>query len=87
MRRSYLNSLAFCILAALLAVAAYAPVHFMLDAPAQKALVENYVFPLEYLFANVVLMVGTPMMFFSLMKNLTDTYIVAERDSTVRRRS
>ena len=37
------------------------------------------------LFANAMLMVGAPVTFFSLIKNLTDIYIVSEKNSSGRR--
>ena len=37
------------------------------------------------MYANAALMVGAPMTFFSLLKNLTDTYVVSERSSDPRK--
>ena len=49
------------------------------DAQWQEALVKDYLFPLEKLFANAMLMIGAPVTFFSLLKNLTDADLVFER--------
>ena len=79
--RNYRNSLFACAIAALLAVAAYVPLHFLFDSTARSGLLDGYIFPLETMYANAALMVGAPMTFFSLLKNLTDTYVVSERSS------
>ena len=83
--RSYRSAMVACGIAALCAVIAYFPISFMLDTSAQQDLLANYVFPLEEMYTNAMLMVGAPMTFFSLLKNLTNTYVVAQRSSTVRR--
>ena len=82
--RSYRSAMVACGIAALCAVIAYFPISFMLDTSAQQDLLANYVFPLEEMYTNAMLMVGAPMTFFSLLKNLTNTYVVAQRNSTVR---
>lgn len=53
---------------------------------AQRQLVaQEWIAPLEKLFTNAVLMIGAPMTLFSLLKNVTDTFIVAERSSSSRK--
>ena len=59
--------------------------NLVLDDPAQQQVAEQFVEPLEKLFTNAVLMVGAPMTLFSLLKNLTDSFIVAGRNSTSRK--
>ncbi len=54
------------------------------DAELQRVTNELIV-PLEKLFTNAVLMVGAPMTLFSLLKNVTDSFIVAERHSSARK--
>ena len=83
--RGHRTSLRACAVASLLAVIAYLPLSYLLDAGEQQELFANYVFPLETLYANAMLMVGAPMTFFSLLKNLTDTYVVSQRESDVRK--
>lgn len=74
-----------CIVAALCAVVVYTILYFLVDEGGRIHLLDNYVFPLERLYTNAVLMVGAPMTFFSLLKNLTDTYIVSQKNSSARR--
>lgn len=83
--RGYNVSLLACAAAFLCAVVVYLLLGFLLDAREQHELLTNYVFLLETLYANIMLMVGAPMTFFSLLKNLTDTYVVSRRNSGLRR--
>lgn len=50
----------------------------------KESILSNFVLPMEILFGNAMLMVGAPVTFFSLLKNLTNVYIVSERSSYVR---
>lgn len=83
--RSHQKSLLACSIATLCAVVVYAILYFTLDGQERIELLEGYVFPLERMYSNAVLMVGAPMTFFSLLKNLTDTYVVSQRNSGVRK--
>lgn len=51
---------------------------------AQKIL-QNIISPMERLCINAVLMVGTPITFVSFLKNMTDTFILSERNSSIRK--
>lgn len=82
--RSSRTSMVACLIAAAIAIGAYIPISLMLNTNEQQSLLANYVFPLERLYANAALMVGAPMTFFSLLKNLTDTYVVSRRNSGIR---
>ncbi len=82
--RGHSMSILACAVAALCAIAVYIPLSSLLDAREQRDLFVNYVFPLETLYANAMLMIGAPMTFFSLLKNLTDTYVVSQRNSGIR---
>ena len=84
-RRNYRTSLFACLIATLLSVAAYFPLQAFLDDTAKMTLLTEFIFPLEKVFTNAALMVGAPMTFFSLLKNLTDTYVVAQRSSGLRK--
>lgn len=84
-KRSNRTSMFACAIAILLAVAVYLPLGVTLDTNVQRDLLDNYVFPLEQLYGNAMLMVGAPMTFFSLLKNLTDTYVVSRTDSGMRK--
>ncbi len=83
--RNYRRRLFACVIAALLAIVVYAPMDFFLDVSVRHQLLNGYVFPLETAYANAALMVGAPMVFFSLLKNLTDTYIVSRLRSGFRK--
>ena len=84
-RNSYIKSLLPWAIGALLAVIVYTLLLALTGTTARMNLLHNLVNPLEMLFSNAMLMIGAPVTFLSLMKNLTDTYIVAERHSNVRR--
>lgn len=64
-----------------IAVVAYMLLSLVVDDEGRRELLKGYVYPLERLFANAVLMVGAPVVLFSLMKNVTDFFIVTERAS------
>ena len=83
-RRAMHKSLIACAIATICAFACYAYIQATMDAQAQNALLTGYVFPIETLYTNAALMVGAPMTFFSLLRNLTSAYITAQRDSRVR---
>ena len=70
-----------CAVASLLAIVAYIPLSSMVDA---HAMLNDYVLPLEQLYANAALMIGAPMTFFSLLKNMTNTYVFSKRNSRIR---
>lgn len=80
-QRSFQNTLLFSFSSILLAILAYIPIHAFMSMEAQAQLGEEIIFPLVKLFANAMLMIGAPVTFFSLLKNLTDIYIISERNS------
>ena len=82
--RSHRTTMFACMIASLCAVLVYLPLSSLVDTSGQKDLLDNYVFPLETLYANAMLMIGAPMTFFSLLKNMTDTYVVSQRSSGIR---
>ena len=55
---------------------------FTVDVAGQEQITQELIEPLEKLFTNAVLMIGAPMTLFSLLKNVTDSFIVAERHSS-----
>ena len=83
-KRNYRQSLMYCILGTLLAILAYIPINAFMSADQQVAFDHRVIYPLLKLFANAMLMVGTPVTLFSLIKNLTDIYIVSEKNSSGR---
>ena len=73
------------LIAAAMAIVVGIVLSFALDDAGQRQLAEQWVAPLENLFTNAVLMVGAPMTLFSLLKNVTDSFILSERNSTSRK--
>ena len=84
-RNSYVKSLLPWAIGALLAVALYSFLLILTDPAGRDHLLNDLVYPLEMLFGNAMLMIGAPVTFLSLLKNLTDSYIIAERSSDVRK--
>ena len=58
---------------------------FTFDDATLQQITREWISPLEKLFTNAVLMIGAPMTLFSLLKNVTDSFIVAERHSSSRK--
>lgn len=84
-KRNYHVSTLFCAAGILLAILVYVLISIWTDPVTQLHIEIAYVFPLLKLFANAALLIGTPVTFFSLLKNLTDTYIISERSFTGRK--
>ncbi len=84
-KRNYRQSLMYCALGTLLAILAYIPISAFMSADQQVELDSKLIYPLMKLFGNAMLMVGTPVTLFSLIKNLTDIYIVSEKNSSSRK--
>ena len=55
---------------------------FALDEAGHDFIALELIAPLQKLFTNAVLMIGAPMTLFSLLKNVTDSFIVSERHSS-----
>ena len=58
---------------------------FVLDDASRQTLTKEWIAPLQKLFTNAMLMIGAPMTLFSLLKNVTDAFIVAEAHSSPRK--
>ena len=84
-KRSPKREVVSCVAAVFLAVITYALIHFATDAQTETYLATNFVKPFEILFARAMLMIAGPVTFFSLLKNLTDTYIVSSSVSGTRK--
>ena len=84
-KRGQKNTMLLCGIGFLVAIAVYTILRFTISPAEQAGLLNNYVFPIEQIFTNAMLMIGAPVTFFSLVKNIMDTYIVAERSSDTRR--
>ena len=80
--RSFILPNLIAIIAALIVSIMFA---FILDDAGHDMVVKECITPLQKLFTNAVLMIGAPMTLFSLLKNVTDSFIVAERHSSSRK--
>ena len=69
----------------LLAIAIYALIDSCMGPEWKQSLLDTWVFPLEKLYTNSVLMVAAPVTFLTMLKNLTSAFIVADRDSEARK--
>ena len=84
-RRSYRRVMMSCFIAVMLGIAVFALLHLAAGEKYDAFLMQEIVFPLETVFTNAILMIGAPVTFMSLIKNLTDVYILSERDSGIRK--
>jgi Na+/H+-dicarboxylate symporter len=84
-RRSYVGSTIAFMVAVVLAIIAYAIIHMTVGKEAEAALRSDIIFPLETLVSNAIMMIGAPVTFLSLLKNLTGIYVLTERDSSIRK--
>jgi Na+/H+-dicarboxylate symporter len=84
-KRNYRQSLLYCALGTILAMLAYIPINAFMSTEQQAAFDNGFIYPLIKLFANAMLMVGTPVTLFSMIKNLTDVYIISEKSSSSRK--
>lgn len=80
-KRSFQITLLASFASILLAILVYIPISAFMSPADRLTLGEEIVFPLVKLFSNAMLMIGAPVTFFSLLKNLTDIYIISERNS------
>ena len=85
LKRAYAPHLILCAVGFLAAILAYTLLLQTTDSTARNALASNWVAPMETLFANAILMIGTPMTFFSILKNLLVTHVISERSSGIRK--
>ncbi len=84
-KRNYAPHLILCAAGFLAAMLVYTLLSHTMDSAAVKALVNNWITPVETLFVNAMLMIGTPMTFFSILKNLLETHVISERSSIARK--
>jgi len=74
-----------CVLGGLMALIVYTALHLLLNHDEEKYVMEEIVFPIEKWCANLVLMVGAPVTFVSFVKNLTDTFIIVDQKSDIKK--
>ena len=79
-RRNHMSFILPCFIGIAAATAAFIPIWLYTDASQKHDLLSTYVFPFERMYANAIMMAGTPVVFFSLLRNLTNTFIVSERE-------
>ena len=84
-KKSFLYTLLFSFASILLAILVYIPINAYMSLEEQARIGEDIIFPLVKVFSNAMLMIGAPVTFFSLLKNLTDIYVISERNSVGRR--
>lgn len=84
-KRNYRSSLLYCMIGIVLAILVYLLLNTMMSADEMIRIDKGYITPTINQFANAMLMVGAPVTFFSLVKNLTDIYIVSEKSSSDRK--
>ncbi|SEO91321.1 dicarboxylate/amino acid:cation symporter [Denitrobacterium detoxificans] len=83
--RSFWSIILPNLIAVIAAVIVGIVLEFTVDEAELRTMASEWVSPLEKLFTNAVLMIGAPVTLFSLLKNVTDSFIVAERNSSSRR--
>lgn len=74
-----------CAVGYLFAIVAYLLISMSANADARHALLDEYLFPVEQLFGNALLMVGPPVTLLSLLKNVSDVFIASERSADSQR--
>ena len=84
-KRSPGRAILLCIIAMVLAGIAYLAIHFCAGLKAEAYISERIIWPFEVMFARAMLLVAGPVTFFSLLKNLTDTYIFSSTVSDTRK--
>ena len=84
-KRNYSSSIMYCFIAFILAMLISTPLIAFISADDLSSLDTMFIQPLVKQFANAMLMIGAPVTFFSLIKNLTDIYIISEKSSSARK--
>ncbi len=84
-RKSHKSFTTPCYIAAVLAIVLYAVLSIFLEESTLRSFASDYVEPLQKLFTNAVLMIGAPMTLFSVLKNVSDSFLLSERNITSRK--
>ena len=84
-KRSYSTFQLRCLTGIALALLAGLPLHYLLGAELRDLIDGQLLHPLIRMYTNAMLMVGAPITLFSMIRNLTDVYVVAERSSAGRK--
>ena len=75
-RRSHSKAMIPALIGILLGVAVWTPVSIFTRLETELWLLDNIINPLEVLYGNMVLMIGGPLTFLSILKNLTETHLI-----------
>ena len=75
-RRSHSKAMIPALIGILLGVAVWTPVSIFTSLETELWLLDNIINPLEVLYGNMVLMIGGPLTFLSILKNLTETHLI-----------
>ena len=75
-RRSHGKAMIPALIGILLGVAVWTPVSIFTRLETELWLLDNIINPLEVLYGNMVLMIGGPLTFLSILKNLTETHLI-----------
>lgn len=84
-KRNYSSSMMYCFIAIILAVLTGVLLNSFVDGDNLITLDTMFIVPTITQFTNAMLMIGAPVTFFSLIKNLTDIYIISEKSSSSRK--
>ena len=84
-RRNYSTFQLHCFAGILLAIIAGLSLFSILKADTRYMVEEQVLFPLTKMYANAMLMVGAPITLFSMIRNMTDLYVVEDWNSSGRR--
>lgn len=84
-KRNNNSSLVYCFIAIILALLVGIPLVMNVSTDNLISIDGKYISPFIKQFSNAMLMIGAPVTFFSLVKNLTDIYIVSEKSSSARK--
>lgn len=77
-KRTHDKMLLMCLLSMLVAVFTYIGLSLFLDGESLAVLRNNVVFPIEKMFTNALIMIAAPVTFFSLVTNITNSYVIAD---------
>ena len=83
--RNHSLRMMLCLAGMLLSIPVYYLIRTNLSVVNQYVMYDQLVFPMEKVFTNAMLMIGTPVTLFSILKNMTDAYIVSARSSGMRK--
>ena len=84
-KQAYAPHVILCSAGFLAAILVYTLLSLKTHDTVRDVLANNWIEPAETLFANAMLMIGTPMTFFSILKNLLATHVISERSSGTRK--